>query len=185
MKHSGILSAPRLAAVACAALLGGALLAAQAPQGGALPLEPFKERGASITPAYEGWFTNADGSFSLLLGYYNRNSRQPFDIPVGPNNKIEPGPVDQGQPTHFETGRQWGVWSREGAEGLRQEDRHLDHYGQRREAVDSVRAEQALQVAPFKEIGMKNEPPKLSFTEGGPKFAGPPMATAATLTRQR
>ena len=32
-----------------------------------------------------------------------------MDIPVGPNNKIEPGPVDQGQPTHFETGRNWGV----------------------------------------------------------------------------
>ena len=29
---------------------------------------------------------------------------------IGPNNKIEPGDPDQGQPTFFETGRQWGVF---------------------------------------------------------------------------
>ncbi len=29
---------------------------------------------------------------------------------------------------------------------------------------------------------MNNEPPKLAFSQGGPKFAGPPMAIAATLT---
>ena len=114
MKQRAFVVSPRLAAVACAALLGGALVAAQAqtpapPQSGSLPLEPFKERGASITPAYEGWFANPDGSFSMLLGYFNRNSKQAVDIPVGPNNKIEPGPVDQGQPTYFEAGRQWGV----------------------------------------------------------------------------
>src|SRR5262245_9108245 len=78
---------------------------AQTPKGG-LPLDPMRERGASVTPAYEGWYPNADGSFSLLLGYYNRNTKEPLDIPIGPNNRIEPGPADQGQPTHFETGRQ-------------------------------------------------------------------------------
>ena len=66
-----------------------------------LPLEPVHESGASITGAFEGWFKNADGTFSLLLGYFNRNTKEELDIPVGPDNRIEPGGPDQGQPTHF------------------------------------------------------------------------------------
>ena len=41
-----------------------------------LPLEPLHESGTSVTGAFEGWFKNADGSFSLLLGYFNRNTKQ-------------------------------------------------------------------------------------------------------------
>ena len=37
-----------------------------------LPLDPPRERGASITPAYEGWYANSDGTFSMLIGYYRR-----------------------------------------------------------------------------------------------------------------
>src|SRR5262245_58256671 len=76
-----------------------------------LPLEPAHESGQSITGAFEGWFGNVDGSYSLLLGYYNRNTKQELDIPLGPYNRIEPGGPDQGQPTHFLTGRQWGVFT--------------------------------------------------------------------------
>ena len=56
-------------------------------------------------------FANSDGTFSILFGYYNRNHKQELDIPVGPDNQIEPGGPDQGQPTHFLTGRQWGVFT--------------------------------------------------------------------------
>ena len=66
-----------------------------------LPLDPPHERGASVTPAYEGWYPNPDGTFSMLIGYYNRNTKEVLDIPVGPNNRVEPGGPDQGQPTHF------------------------------------------------------------------------------------
>lgn len=76
-----------------------------------LPLEPLHETGQTVTGAYEGWFRNQDGSFSFLLGYYNRNLKQDLDIPAGPNNRIEPGGPDQGQPTHFLSGRQWGVFT--------------------------------------------------------------------------
>src|SRR5271165_2409074 len=77
-----------------------------------LPLEPKHDSGQSVTAAFEGWYKNPDGSFSILLGYYNRNLKQELDIPVGPNNRIEasgpgaPGGPDQGQPTHFLPGRQ-------------------------------------------------------------------------------
>jgi hypothetical protein len=40
-----------------------------------LPFDPSRERGTSITPAYEGWFTNPYGSFSMLLGYAVAGSR--------------------------------------------------------------------------------------------------------------
>ena len=76
-----------------------------------LPGEPLHDMGQGVTAAFEGWFKNQDGSFSLLFGYYNRNQRQDLEIPVGPNNHIDPGGPDQGQPTHFLPGRQWGLFT--------------------------------------------------------------------------
>jgi hypothetical protein len=76
-----------------------------------LPLEPIRDVGQGVTAAYEGWYRNADGTFSLLVGYFNRNRKEALDIPIGPNNRIEPGGPDLGQPTHFLTRRQWGVFT--------------------------------------------------------------------------
>src|SRR5271165_3957398 len=76
-----------------------------------LPLEPHHDAGQSITGVFEGWFRNPDGSFSLLFGYYNRNLKQELDIAIGPNNRIEPGGPDRGQPTHFYPRRNWGVFT--------------------------------------------------------------------------
>src|SRR5438477_344990 len=71
----------------------------------------IRERGSSVTGAFEGWYRNRDGTINLLVGYFNRNTKQDLDIPVGPQNQIEPGGPDQGQPTHFLAGRQWGVFT--------------------------------------------------------------------------
>ena len=57
--------------------------------------------GQVVSPAYEGWRPNEDGSFTMLFGYMNANWLQEFDVPIGPDNSIEPGGPDQGQPTHF------------------------------------------------------------------------------------
>jgi hypothetical protein len=57
--------------------------------------------GQELNPAYEGWMPNADGSFTMYFGYMNSNWLQEFDVPIGPDNSIEPGGPDQGQPTHF------------------------------------------------------------------------------------
>ena len=40
---------------------------------------------------FEGWGPLKDGTNALLLGYFNRNKTQLIDIPVGPDNSIEPG----------------------------------------------------------------------------------------------
>jgi hypothetical protein len=57
--------------------------------------------GQNIAPVYEGWEQNADGSFNLVFGYFNRNWEEEIDLPAGADNVIEPGGPDQGQPTHF------------------------------------------------------------------------------------
>jgi len=61
--------------------------------------------GQTISPAYEGWTQNSDGSFDLVFGYMNRNWEEVIDVPVGPGNTIEPGGPDRGQPTHFQPRR--------------------------------------------------------------------------------
>jgi hypothetical protein len=63
-------------------------------------------KGQTIQPVFEGWEKNADGSFSMLFGYLNRNYEETPFIPVGSNNAFSPGPEDRGQPTHFYTRRQ-------------------------------------------------------------------------------
>jgi hypothetical protein len=58
-------------------------------------------RGQNVSPGFEGWEQNPDGSYNFLFGYMNRNWDEELDIPVGPDNSLSPGPADQGQPTHF------------------------------------------------------------------------------------
>src|SRR5438309_3512409 len=57
--------------------------------------------GQNVSPAFEGWEQNADGSFNFLFGYMNRNWEEELDVPIGPENNVEPGGPDQGQPTHL------------------------------------------------------------------------------------
>ena len=62
-------------------------------------IQPPAQRG--LTPVYEGFRKNADGSSDLLFGYYNRSWEEEVDLPAGPANNVEPGGPDRGQPTHF------------------------------------------------------------------------------------
>ena len=154
---------------------------AQRPQT-SLPLDPPRERGSSITPAFEGWYANPDGSFSLLIGYYNRNSKETLDIPVGPNNRIEPGAADQGQPTHFETGRQWGVFIVKVPKdfGTRTITWTIVSNGETQSVPFTLN--KGYPISPYKELGMGNQPPVLAFSQGGAKVTGPPVAVSASLT---
>lgn len=171
----------RLPALTVAAL-AACILVADAQQPTVLPMGPARERGASITPAYEGWYKNDDGSFSILIGYYNRNSREPITIPIGPNNRIEPGDPDQGQPTYFETGRQWGVFVIKVPKdfGNKVIKWTLTANGETQSIPFTLNP--GYPITPYKELGMLNEPPALVFKEGGPKVLGPPLGVSATLT---
>jgi len=61
--------------------------------------------GQDVAPAFEGWQQNPDGTYSFVFGYLNRNYEEQVDVPIGPNNNVDPG-GDAGQPTHFYARRQ-------------------------------------------------------------------------------
>ena len=58
-------------------------------------------RGQNVSPAFEGWEEDADGTKYFLFGYMNRNWEEELNVPVGADNSFSPGSADQGQPTHF------------------------------------------------------------------------------------
>jgi hypothetical protein len=57
--------------------------------------------GQGVSPSFDGWEPNPDGSFTMNFGYMNQNWEEEIDAPIGPGNNISPGPPDQGQPTHL------------------------------------------------------------------------------------
>jgi hypothetical protein len=148
--------------------VGAALLCAQS-----LPLEPSRDSGASVTGAFEGWFKNADGTFSLLLGYYNRNQKQEVDVPIGSNNQIEPGGPDRGQPTHFIPGRGWGLFAvRVPADfGANKITWSITANGKTTVIPASLKPD--YEISPFIEAAVGNTPPVLRFEEKGPSVQGP------------
>jgi hypothetical protein len=162
------------------ALAGTALAAAQAP--GQLPLEPVRESGQSVTGAYEGWYPNPDGSSTLLVGYFNRNQKETLEIPIGPDNRIEPGGPDQGQPTHFLPRRQWGVFTIRvpNAFGDRKLTWTLRAHGQT--TTVTMHLDPLWIVTPLREAGVGNTPPAVRFTPAGATFQGPPVGIAHSLT---
>ena len=54
------------------------------------------DSGRGISPAYEGWVLNDDGSYTLLFGYMNENWKQELNVPIGPENSFSPGPAERG-----------------------------------------------------------------------------------------
>ena len=175
-----------LLAVALEAPVGAGQQGPQQGQGQApsqLPLSnPIRERGSSVTGAYEGWYRNRDGSVMVLVGYFNRNTKQELDIPIGSNNRIEPGGPDQGQPTHFLTGRQWGVFTFKAPADFASKKLTwtLVANGQTNTITLHMRSEWV--VEPFEDVASKNTPPVIRFQPNGPALTGPPSGIAATFT---
>jgi len=93
-----------LLAVLCPAFL----LAARVPAALNAQQIPYA-RGLDVSPTYDGWEQNPDGGYTMYFGYFNRNTQQEFNIPIGPDNNIDGG--DKGQPTHFYPDRKWWVFN--------------------------------------------------------------------------
>jgi len=169
--------------VAC--LAAGTVLIRAGQQGvGQLPSQfplsnSIRERGSSVTGAFEGWYRDRDGSVRFLVGYFNRNTKQDLDIPIGPNNRIDPGGPDRGQPSHFLPLRQWGVFSIKVPNdlGTGKLTWTLVFNGQTNVITMHLRPEWI--VEPFEDASSKNTPPVLKFLPNGPTFTGPPVGTVA------
>jgi hypothetical protein len=94
--------------VAALVLLGGMASPVASQE---MPLAPIRASGQTVTPVFEGWYKNADGTFSISFGYFNRNASEVLEIPIGPSNNIAPGDANQGQPSSFQPRRHWGVFA--------------------------------------------------------------------------
>jgi hypothetical protein len=164
---------------------GGALVSAQIQ----LPSAPPKGFGASVSPAYEGWFDSPDGSHNFLIGYYSRNTEAELDIPIGPSNHFDPGPADMGQPTHFLTRRRFGMF----IVNVPME------FGKTQKISWTLTANGVTTTVPFymhtdynisplksseeSPNGEYNRPPQIRFEEKGPMFSGPLATVGKAIAR--
>lgn len=173
----GMLAGRRVVAVLSAVVVASWVLVGSGQPSGQAPLSlgPAQDSGQSVTGAYEGWFPNADGTFSLLVGYMNRNLKETLDIPVGSSNRIEPGGPDRGQPTHFLPRRQYGMFtvvvSKDFATTTRQLQWTIVANGHTTIIPLTLHADYHLD--PFRDAVTGNTPPVLRFTKDGPRFQGP------------
>ena len=67
--------------------------------------------GLAVTPFFEGWYPNANGTYTVSFGYFNRNREEVVNLPVGPDNSIEPAEFNGTQPTLFSPRRDNGVFT--------------------------------------------------------------------------
>lgn len=158
--------------------IAGVVLSSALLSGQTLP-EPRKQFGASVTGAFEGWYETGDATRGFLVGYYNRNTQEELDVPIGPNNRIEPGGPDLGQPTHFLPSRQFGMFAVPVPKGFTPDDKLTwTIVANGKSTSIPLRLQPDYLISPFNEISVNNTPPSIKFEENGNTLQGP----IATLT---
>jgi len=165
-----------------AVAVGSVVAVAAQTRGQVTTEQPAGASGQSVTGAFEGWYQNPDGTYSLLMGYFNRNSGETLEIPVGPNNRIEPGGPDQGQPTTFAPRRQWGIFRVVVPRDFGAKKLTWTIVANGQTTVVPMNLNPLWVVEPFKDAGNGNTPPVVKFQPDGPSFTGPPHGFAQTLT---
>jgi hypothetical protein len=154
------------------------------------PLAPQRPGGLTVSPFFEGWYANPDGSFTLSFGYFNRNLSEAVEIPIGPDNFIEPANLNGMQPSHFPPVSYTGYSARRerGVFTVTVPPEFKD-----REVVWTLRVRgEELKVpgrvnSPAYELGyqpmaMGSMPPTVRFSESGPVGQGPTGVVAERRT---
>lgn len=182
-----------LAAPTCVlSLVGFASLGAQHPiEGTEWSVHILRPSGQPVAPIFEGWWRNPDGTYDLSFGYFNLNTKDAIDIPLGPDNFIEPARFNGGQPTHFDPvpgdgrgsrrsfgvftvtvpadiGKQRVVWT------LRNQGKTFSvpgHIGSTGYMLDAVETD-----------GRGTSAPILTFNSAGPEGRGPRGVSTGPLT---
>ncbi len=147
-----------------------------------VPLGVRTGEGQTVTPAYEGWYPNEDGSYSLSFGYFNRNFGEVVEIPFGEQNRLEPANFDGAQPTTFHPRRHWGVFTVvvPADFGDASVVWTIDFRGERYSIPGGLHADWQIDALAG-EAGSGNTPPVLSFDDGGPEGAGPKGVTMGPI----
>jgi hypothetical protein len=156
---------------------------APAPVGAQQSLVPMSGSGRTVTPVFEGWYPNRDGTFSISFGYFNRNATESLEIPIGSDNRIEPGDANQGQPARFEPRRHWGVFAvKVPADfGEKKVTWTVKVRGETFSIAGSLSRDWQIDALEG-EAGTGNTPPALRFEANGPEGSGPGGITAGPLT---
>ena len=161
-----------VAAAVTAGLLGASAAAqAQVTRAGGLIRH---DRGQSVSPVYEGWYQRPDGTIVASFGYFNRNHVEEVTIPVGPDNRVAPGPEDQGQPTYFFPRRRIGVFTVTVPDADTEVTWTLTSRGETLEIPVNLDSEYLIE--PFRAAAGPspgNGPPAVRFDPADAEFSGP------------
>ena len=121
-----------------------------------------------------------DGTKSISR--HNRNTEEALDIPIGADNMIAPGEANQGQPTHFEPRRHWGVFAvKVPADFSKEVVWTLKVRGQTFAIPGYLHPNWQIDALEG-EAGSGNTPPVLKFSATGPEGNGPYGITSGPLT---
>jgi len=142
-----------------------------------------QDKGLGVSPTFEGWYENADGTYTLSFGYFNLNREELLIIEPGPNNQVSPGEADQGQPTVFTPSRSYGVFTVTVPSDFGGDDRvtwtlraHGQEYAIPGGILDSYETANLYMAA------YDRYPPHLVVEEGGEESFGPNGAWAEPLS---
>lgn len=143
-------------------------------------LAPIRASGQTVTPVFEGWYRNSDGTYSISFGYFNRNASEVVEVPIGPGNNISPGGANQGQPSTFHPRRHWGVFAVTVPAdfGEKKIVWTLVLRGETFTIAGSLSPKWEIDAV-HGEAGSGNTPPVLKFDGTGPEGLGPRGITGA------
>ncbi|MDE2864550.1 MAG: hypothetical protein OXR05_05585 [Gemmatimonadota bacterium] len=149
-------------------------LVASQPVAAQVPLGIRTASGLTISPVYEGWYENPDGTFSLSFGYYNRNFEEIVELPHDAANQLEPAAFDGAQPTRFHPRRHWGVFTVTVPADFGDQAVvwTIDFRGERTSIPGRLHLDWRIDALDG-EAETGNTPPMLAFAEDGPRGAGP------------
>lgn len=179
-----------LVSLAVCALAGSLGVNAQPPAPTYISQTKFNT-GQDVVPVYEGWLKNSDGTFTFVFGYFNRNWKEELVIPAGPDNRLEPGPVDRGQPTYFLPRRHsWVFRAQVPADwGNRELVWTLTAHGRSEKAYASLKPEEEITERIIMTRGNlnpgdddPNKPPVITIMPVPVATAGSPISVTAVVT---
>jgi hypothetical protein len=157
------------------------------------PLAPVPPDGQRVAPFFDGWYENPDGTITLSFGYSNLNRDEVVEIPLGPENVIEPKEFDGPQPTSFPpltvvNGGPDGTASRDRERGVFTVNVPAGYKG---DVVWTLRHRGQVYKVPGRSrtgayglrwpMAMGSVPPLLRFTADGPTGRGPAGIQSAPM----
>lgn len=139
--------------------------------------------GLGVSPTFEGWYQNPDGTYTLSFGYFNLNREEVLVIEPGPDNHVSPGVADQRQPTVFTPSRSYGVFAVTVPADFGRDDRvtwTLRAHGEEWSIPGGIL--ESYETANLYMKAHDRYPPALVVEQGGPESRGPNGAWAEPLS---